>query len=210
MYEVFNTEFRHCFAMPNSNTMTIKPIKEFTENWINFVTCRNNLPLGKAVVVDPFAKDCKLGTITNDLNPECDTDYHMRAEDFLDKLIDEGIEADVVIYAPPYSPRQISECYKAVGIKTTQQDTQSSFYTKIKQRIRKIVKVDGYVLSFGWNSMGVGKEGFRYEEIMLVTHGGAHNDTICVAQRRIPQLLSDMDSDDKLLEDEECQLTLSI
>ena len=84
------------------------------------------------------------------------------------------------------------------------------FHNKIKQRIRKIVKVDGYVLSFGWNSMGVGKEGFRYEEIMLVTHGGAHNDTICVAQRRIPQLLSDMDSDDKLLEDEECQLTLSI
>ncbi len=197
MYEVFNTEFRHCFAMPNSNTMSIKPIREFTENWIKKSRTLNKLK----VVVDPFAKDCKLGTITNDLNPECDTDYHMRAEDFLDKLIDEGVKADVVIYDPPYSVRQVSECYKSVGIKPTQQDTQASFYTKIKQRIRKIVKVDGYVLSFGWNSMGVGKEGFRYEEIMLVTHGGAHNDTICVAQRRIPELK---------IEDEECQLTLSI
>ena len=24
----------------------------------------------------------------------------------------------------------------------------------------------------------------KYEEILLITHGGAHNDTICVAQRK--------------------------
>jgi hypothetical protein len=32
--------------------------------------------------------------------------------------------------------------------------------------------------------MGVGKKFGNYEEILLVTHGGAHNDTICVAQRK--------------------------
>ena len=175
------TDFSQTFAMPNSNTMSIKPIKEFTESWINLIEPINN----QAIIVDPFAKDCKLGTITNDLNPECDTDYHMRAEDFLDKLILAGVKADLVIYDPPYSPRQISECYKSVGIKATQQDTQSSFYTKIKERIRYLVPVGSMVLSFGWNSMGVGKKGFETREILLVSHGGAHNDTICVAQERV-------------------------
>jgi hypothetical protein len=41
------------------------------------------------------------------------------------------------------------------------------------------------VLSFGWNSAGMGKKyGFEQIEIMLVCHGAAHNDTICLAERR--------------------------
>ena len=176
------TEFSQTFAMPNKNTLSIKPIGKFAEKWINKSPTLNKL--GK-VVIDPFAKDCELGTLTNDINPDTKAHYNMRAEEFLDMLLGYGAKADVVIYDPPYSPRQISECYSAVGIKTTQQDTQSSFYTKMKDRIRLLLKPDGIVLSFGWNSMGVGKKGFEYEEIMLVTHGGAHNDTICVAQRKV-------------------------
>lgn len=38
------------------------------------------------------------------------------------------------------------------------------------------------VLSFGWNSAGMGKD-FETLELLLVAHGGAHNDTICLAQR---------------------------
>jgi hypothetical protein len=45
---------------------------------------------------------------------------------------------------------------------------------------------NGIVLSFGWNTVGMGKKrGFEILEIMLVCHGGAHNDTICMAERRI-------------------------
>lgn len=49
------------------------------------------------------------------------------------------------------------------------------------------VKVDGgIVISFGWNSGGVGaKYGFKTLEILLVPHGGAHNDTICVVDQKI-------------------------
>ena len=36
---------------------------------------------------------------------------------------------------------------------------------------------DAVVLSFGWNSVGFGSGlGFELEEIMLVSHGGEHND----------------------------------
>jgi hypothetical protein len=72
----------------------------------------------------------------------------------------------------------------AAGIKATQQDTQSSFYTKFKNLIPPLVKEGGLVLSFGWNSSCMGKKFGEYEEILLVGHGGAHNDTICVAQRK--------------------------
>jgi hypothetical protein len=41
------------------------------------------------------------------------------------------------------------------------------------------------VLSFGWNSNGMGKtRGYELQEILLVAHGGAHNDTICLAEKK--------------------------
>ena len=45
------------------------------------------------------------------------------------------------------------------------------------------------MLSFGWNTVGMGKRhGYEQIEIMLCCHGGAHNDTICLAERRLPEL----------------------
>ena len=190
------TKYNRAFSMPNSQTFSMKPVKDFVERWIDTIYSEHHhgayydycldkdTEINKPIIVDPFARDSKYGTITNDINTITDAQYHMKADEFLDMLLDSGVQADVVLYDPPYSPRQISECYSASGIKTTQQDTQSTFYTKIKDRIRPLVKSGGLVLSFGWNSMGVGKKFGNYEEILLVTHGGAHNDTICVAQRK--------------------------
>ena len=45
-------------------------------------------------------------------------------------------------------------------------------------------KPETVALSFGWNTVGMGK-GWNTEEIMLVCHGGDHNDTICMADRMI-------------------------
>jgi hypothetical protein len=66
------------------------------------------------------------------------------------------------------------------------QTTQSSFWGNIKKEISRIIKKDGIVISFGWNSNGIGKtKGFIIEEILLVAHGGNHNDTICVVERKL-------------------------
>jgi len=49
-----------------------------------------------------------------------------------------------------------------------------------------ILADNAVVLSFGWNSAGMGeKRGFEIIEILLCAHGGGHNDTICVAEKRI-------------------------
>ena len=160
-----------CWAMPNSRTFQIKPIKEFVQRNIS----------GAQIVIDPFANDCKIGTITNDLNPEFNTDYHLDALDFLQLL--PSCSADAVLYDPPYSLRQVSECYKGVGITVTQETTRSSWRAKHLDEIARILKPGGICLCFGWNSNGVGKKrGFEMIEICIVAHGGSKNDTICTAE----------------------------
>lgn len=163
--------------MPNKNTFAIKPIKELIKN--NLV---------KGTVIDPFAnnniiKDSMTGInyITNDLDEQYNTDYHLDALDFL-KLF-ENSSIDMVLYDPPYSPRQVSECYKALGKTVDFKTTQSSYWTNHKKEISRIVKKGGKVITFGWNSGGIGKKyGFRIEQILLVAHGGWHNDTICTVE----------------------------
>jgi hypothetical protein len=160
------------WAMPNHNTFSIKPIGILVEKY---------LVDGKWL--DPFSRNSpfKNKTITNDLNKDFEADYHLEALDFLKQFNNNSI--DGVLFDPPYSPRQISECYKNVGRDVHMKDTQSSFYTERKQEVARIVKQGGIVISFGWNSGGIGKTlGFEIIEILLIAHGGAHNDTICTVE----------------------------
>jgi DNA modification methylase len=107
----------------------------------------------------------------------------MDALDFLKTLPAES--ADVVLYDPPYSLRQVKEHYEGVGIKMTQENAQSSWRARHLDEIARITKPRGLCLSFGWNSNGAGmKRGFDTEEILLVPHGGSKNDTICVCERK--------------------------
>lgn len=166
-------EFSRTWAMPNSDTFEIKPIGDFVKKYL-----RNS-----RTSCDPFARNNQLAKFTNDIDPGTTAEHHVDAAYFLNCAY---CHYDLIILDPPYSPRQISECYKSIGKKVTQQDTQNAnFYRRVKDAAAKALTHDGVVLSFGWNSSGMGKSrGFEIIEIMLCAHGGAHNDTICVAERR--------------------------
>ena len=160
------------WCMPNSKTFSIKPIRKLIDKYIFGVS------------VDPFANDSKIATITNDLDERYNTTYHMDATDFLKSL--ESNSVDTLLYDPPYSPRQVSECYKALGKTVDMKTTQASYWSKQKEEIGRIVKKDGYVITCSWNSGGIGKKyGFEIVEILLVAHGGWHNDTIVVVEKKI-------------------------
>ena len=120
---------------------------------------------------------------TNDLDPSIPSKCHMDAYDFL-TTIDDSV-CDMVLFDPPYSPCQVSECYKkfdrTVNIKTTQ----SSYWSNMKKEIRRITKMDGIVISCAWNSGGVGTKDFEIVEILLCPHGGWHNDTIVTVEKRV-------------------------
>lgn len=169
---------RREWAMPNGRTFEIPPIKGFVEVEVARVRWTKK----DGVIVDPFANECGYGTITNDLNPEFPTDYHMDALAFL-KTIDDGV-ADLVLYDPPYSITQAAQLYKDYGKdKLEISISNMRYWAECKNQIARITKRGGKVLSFGWNSNGLGaSRGFSVEEILLVAHGGSKNDTICVKE----------------------------
>ena len=106
------------------------------------------------------------------------------AHDFLSKFADNSL--DGVLFDPPYSPRQMSECYKSIGLSVNQTMTQSG-WPKEKDEISRIVRSGGFCISFGWSSCGIGKKrGFQIIELLLICHGGGHNDTIVTVEEKLP------------------------
>jgi hypothetical protein len=48
-----------------------------------------------------------------------------------------------------------------------------------------MLKPKGIAICFGWNTSGFGKSrGFVLERILLLAHGGAHNDTMITVERK--------------------------
>ena len=168
---------RRSWAMPNKNTFSIKPFKELIESY------KAKLPEG-AIILDPFANSNKHGTITNDIDPQYDTDYHLDAKDFL-KLFDDN-SIDMILYDPPFSPNQVKTCYTKLERTVDWESTSASFWSKQKEEIGRILKPGGICITFGWNSGGVGKKyGCEIKEILFVAHGGQHNDTIAVVDEKV-------------------------
>lgn len=166
-----NIRIERIWSMPNRNTFEIAPIKALIKEEVDL----------QDFWIDPFANRNKVATVTNDLSPEYDTDFHLDALEFL-KMFEDG-SVDGVLYDPPFSPRQVSECYNDVGYNVTWDTTKASFWGNHKREISRIVKLGGKVITFGWNSGGIGyKYGFEIQRILLVPHGGWHNDTICTVE----------------------------
>ena len=154
-----------CWAMPNHKTFEIKPIKDLLNRFVK----------NRSVWIDPFANNSSIAKITNDINPKCKTKYHLDAYEF-SKTIKGMFEG--VLFDPPYSVHQTNQMYEGYGLRK-----QASI---IMDEIAKKIKKGGYAISFGWNSNGFGKKrGFMIIEILLVAHGGSHNDTIIIVEKKV-------------------------
>jgi hypothetical protein len=160
-------------APPNRWTFTIRPIQELLGRYV-----------GDGIGwVDPFAGLHSPAELTNDLNPAMPTTYHLFADAFCAQVCTGPYSG--VLFDPPYSYRQISECYKGFGIKPTALDTSNRFYNKVMNAICDKIMPGGYAISCGWNSNGFGSNrGFAVAEILLVAHGQHHNDTIVTVERK--------------------------
>lgn len=161
------------WAMPNAWTFTIKPIRGLlAEEVTDGLWC------------DPFAGKNSPAQVTNDINPERDTTYHMDALEFLKGQTSDTY--DGVLLDPPYSHRQVSEHYKSVGMKVTGWHTSSGWAKTIKDDVARITKKGGKVITFGWNTMGMGKSrGFEMTRILMVPHGGSKQDTLVTVEIKL-------------------------
>lgn len=151
------------WAMPDSQTFRIQPIADVLsevvgDGWI-----------------DPFANRNSPAAITNDINEDMPTDYHMDAVDFLGMFGDASVPG--VLFDPPYSMRQVTEKYAGRMVKQI---------TRVIDEIARVVEPMGRVVSCGWNSNGIGKKrNFAIERVLIVAHGGQHNDTILTVERKL-------------------------
>jgi hypothetical protein len=172
--------FSREWAMPSSDTFDVPPIAGFVKRYL----------IKSKVSIDPFARNKRWATYTNDLNPETSAEHHLEAGEFLKHLASLSVVADLFIFDPPYSPRQLKECYDNIGKKMQMEDGQTARLRAIwRNCAMPILSKEATVLSFGWNSVGFGKKyGFEIVEILLVCHGADHNDTICIAEKRIKKL----------------------
>lgn len=80
------------------------------------------------------------------------------------------------------------EVYRRVGLEYGSAGTQNArLYRIARDGLDRLLRPGGIALSFGWNAAGFGLgRGYVTKEIMLVTHGSAHNDTICLAEVKLP------------------------
>ena len=168
-------KFSRRWAMPNKNTFNCAPIHEFVQRYINHFK----------PIVDSFCGENPFVLIhSNDMNPDKPTNHHLDAVEFLKKMKKDHFKLG--LFDPPYSLRQCKECYEGMGKKLTHADTLDASFRRVKDELDPLIVEGGIVLSFGWNTVGMGKKkGYEIVEIMLVSHGGHHQDTICTAEYKI-------------------------
>lgn len=115
--------------------------------------------------------------VYNDINPELPADYRRDAYD-LAVWSDSQSRFDTVVFDPPYSAFQAVQTY---GSKRAQRVTHA------RDVVEYVLKPGGRVLSFGFNTTGMGKtRGYEKEHILIVNCGGSHNDYLCLSERHVP------------------------
>ncbi len=166
---------KRVWAMPSKWTFQIQPIAELLAKYVGD---------GKGWI-DPFCGEASLAEITNDLNPERPAKFHLDALECLQTL--RGGQYKGILIDPPYSPRQVKECYDSIGRHMEQDDALLGYKRGLYHKAATpLIEIGGIAISCGWNSVGFGKKhGFEIVEIMLVCHGGAHNDTIVTVERKV-------------------------
>jgi len=171
---------KRVWAMPNKWTFKMKPIRELLNRYVKD---------GKGWI-DPFSGMCSPAEFTNDLNPKMKAEYHMNAIDFIKKM--NGFKFKGILFDPPYTLRQIKECYNSIGKENTDIKVNVQLYSSVKKAIAPKIKPGGYAIHFGYHSNGFGKNlGFKIIEILLIAHGGAHYDTIVTVEQKVNKTVGD-------------------
>lgn len=119
---------------------------------------QNKLRQRRITICDPFARESfttsapqGLTCITNDINPEMPTHYHLEAHDFARLMVSQGQEFDLILWDPPYNLSQLKRQYEGIGKELEYWQTLSPF-GEAKDIISRCLKPGGSIVSFGFGS----------------------------------------------------------
>jgi len=161
--ESSNIKIEKAWAMASKNTFSIPPIKKLIDEEIGTAP--------GTMILDPFPFESKIDCF-----------------EYFEQFKDESMVYGLI--DPEYSLRQRSEHYKKnkcfLKDKTAGWHTSAGWTSAVKDEVARIIKPGGKTITFGWNSSGIGmKRGFIQTRILLVAHGGDHNDTICTVEVKV-------------------------
>lgn len=163
---------KRVWAMPSKWTFDVPVIRELVEKYAGS-------GIGWA---DPFAGKSEIAEFRNDLNPVNNQPSQREALEFLENTVP---CLNGVIFDPPYSLTQVSRSYQDMGLKFKGAENPTGGFPKVRDTIALLVRPGGHVISFGWNTVGMGKKrGFKIVEILIVCHGGNRNDTLVTVEQK--------------------------
>ena len=170
----FDMKMNRVWAMPSKWTFQIKPISE--------LLVRYQVGAGW---IDPFCGEKSPAEFRNDLNPQnVHAAYHLEALDFLNM---QTWNIAGALFDPPYSLTQVSRSYNDIGLKFKSKENPTGGFPKVRRAIAALLKPGQHCISFGWNTVGIGKKnGMEIVEVLIVCHGGNRNDTLVTVERKLP------------------------
>lgn len=151
----------------NSNTYSIPSIKQLLKKYVN----------SNQSWIDPFAGDGDIADVTNDIDSNSKAHYHIDALEFLRQYASNSMNG--ILLNPPYSFHQI------YTFKKNNKTINLSPIDAIYKQADRLLKKNGLLIHFGWNSNGLGRKyGYLIEEILIVARGKHHNDLIVTVERK--------------------------
>lgn len=170
-------DFTRVHQPPRKYTFEMPEVKEWVIKW-----CKGNilnLFAGKTVL--------NLKEIRVDKDPRLLLiDYDMDVVDFANHWINGRNNPDADIYYPKFDTVIIDPPYNWRKAKEKYGGRYIGQYPILKDKLLEIITNDARVISFGYSSVGMSHiRGFKEIAILLVCHGGDHNDTIGLVEERI-------------------------
>jgi len=149
--------------------------------------------------VDPFARESFTNylqsCITNDLDDKFETNYNLEFKDFAKKMVELEHRFNIVFFDPPYSLRQLKDCYDGIGKNLDLWQSQN-MWKEGKDLLSHQVKLGGYVISLGWTSSGFGKKrGFKKVAVHVFEQAGMEDryDVILTVEQKVQSTLENFD-----------------
>ena len=133
-------------------------------------------------IIDPFARNHRIGTHRNDIDPSTNAEHHLDAADFMEYCVEANVRAKLILLDPPFSGRQASR-YEAGD--TCLYASGDGRMGRIGKTIPQLLIPNGRVVKVGYNSNSPCQNGvLELTNVDLVTFGGLRNDWIITTWRR--------------------------
>jgi len=188
-----------------------KHVRKLIDKYIRQVA-DDNFPHGPGKWIDPFARESfttqSSHFITNDLNSDMPTHYHMEFNAFAEMLYThtgeefDWLEFNGMLFDPPYTLRMLKDHYMSDGCEIAETIPlwqTNNMWGDGKDLICRLLKLGSYVISFGYHSHGMGKHrGFQKKEILILEQAGSPDryDVLVTVEQKVQTTLDDINTND--------------